>query len=126
MEMEEIFRRYFQDVYLYIRRLSGSEQVAEEITGETFFKALRSIDRFRGECDIRVWLCQIAKTAIIPTEKRLGGMLGWRRPVWGTCRCTGSLDERLADGRWRPRPAGICTTSRTLPRGDLCGVSLRI
>lgn len=61
MEFEKIYELYFKDVYLYIRRLSSSEQIAEEITSETFFKALQSIDKFRGECDIRVWLCQIAK-----------------------------------------------------------------
>ena len=60
-EFEKIYEQYFNDVFLYIRRLSGSEHVAEEITSETFFKALRSIDSFRGDCDIRVWLCQIAK-----------------------------------------------------------------
>lgn len=61
MEFEKIYIEYFNDVYLYIRRLSGDEHIAEEITSETFFKAMRSIDRFRGECELRVWLCQIAK-----------------------------------------------------------------
>lgn len=61
MEFEQIYTTYFRDVYLYIRRLSNSEHIAEEITSETFFKAMKSIDSFRGDCDIRVWLCQIAK-----------------------------------------------------------------
>lgn len=61
MEFEHIYTIYFRDVYLYIRRLSNSEHIAEEITSETFFKAMKSIDSFRGDCDIRVWLCQIAK-----------------------------------------------------------------
>ena len=61
MEFEQIYTTYFLDVYLYIRRLSNSEHIAEEITSETFFKAMKSIDNFRGDCDIRVWLCQIAK-----------------------------------------------------------------
>ena len=60
-EFEEIYRAYFNDVFRYIRRLSGDEAVAEEITGETFFKAMRALNSFRGDCDIRVWLCQIAK-----------------------------------------------------------------
>lgn len=60
-EFEKIYRTYFNDVYLYIRRLSGDENTAEEITSETFFKAMHSIKGFRGDCDIRVWLCQIAK-----------------------------------------------------------------
>lgn len=60
-EFEKIYRTYFDDVYLYIRRLSGDENIAEEITSEAFFKAMRGISGFRGDCDIRVWLCQIAK-----------------------------------------------------------------
>ena len=60
-EFEKIYRTYFNDVYLYIRRLSGDENIAEEITSETFFKAMRGISSFRGDCDIRVWLCQISK-----------------------------------------------------------------
>ena len=61
MEFEQIYTIYFRDVYLYICKLSNSEHIAEEITSETFFKAMKSIDSFRGDCDIRVWLCQIAK-----------------------------------------------------------------
>ncbi len=63
MEFEEIYKTYFKSVYNYILRLSGNEHIAEEITSETFFKAMKSIGKFRGECDIRVWLCQIAKNA---------------------------------------------------------------
>ena len=60
-EFEKIYRTYFDDVYLYIRKLSGDENIAEEITSEAFFKAMRGVSGFRGDCDIRVWLCQIAK-----------------------------------------------------------------
>ena len=60
-DFERLYNTYFKDVYLYILRLSGNEHVAEEITSDTFFKAMKSIDRFRGDCDARVWLCQIAK-----------------------------------------------------------------
>jgi len=62
-DFDEIYRRYFKAVYLYIRRLSGDEHLAEEITADTFYKALRSVDSFRGDCDVRVWLCQIAKNS---------------------------------------------------------------
>jgi RNA polymerase sigma-70 factor (ECF subfamily) len=63
MDFEEIYIKYFQDVYLYIRKMSNSEKIAEEVTSDTFFKAMQSIDSFRGDCDVRVWLCQIAKNA---------------------------------------------------------------
>ena len=58
---EEVYRRYFADVYKYVLALSRDEAVAEEVTQETFFKALTAIDGFRGQCQLRVWLCQIAR-----------------------------------------------------------------
>jgi len=69
-DFEKVYKEYFNDVYLYIKRLSGDEHVAEEVTSETFFKALTSIDSFRGECEIRVWLCQIAKNSYYTYVKK--------------------------------------------------------
>ena len=60
-DFEEVYRLYFADVYKYILALSRDEAVAEEVTQETFFKALTAIDTFRGDCQLRVWLCQIAR-----------------------------------------------------------------
>jgi len=60
-EFEKIYQVYFKDVFLYVKGLSGNESIAEEITADTFFKAMKSLDNFKGDCDIRVWLCQIAK-----------------------------------------------------------------
>ncbi len=45
-EFEKIYRTYFNNVFLYIRRLSNNEHIAEEITSETFYKAMQSIDTF--------------------------------------------------------------------------------
>ena len=76
-EFENIYRSYFNDVFRYIRRLSGDETIAEEITGETFFKAMRALGSFRGDCDIRVWLCQIAKncySSYLKKSKRIGSL----------------------------------------------------
>ncbi len=60
-EFEDIYNNYFKDIFLYIFSLSGDKHIAEDITSETFMKAVKSIDNFKGNCDIRVWLCQIAK-----------------------------------------------------------------
>lgn len=73
-EFEEIYDNYFKDVYLYIYSLSGNKHMAEDITSETFMKAIKSIDSFKGTCDIRVWLCQIAKNSYysyLRKEKKL-------------------------------------------------------
>lgn len=60
-EFEKLYETYFTDVYRYLRKLSGDENIAEEIAAETFFRAMKSLPEFRGDCEVRVWLCQIAK-----------------------------------------------------------------
>lgn len=58
---DELYQRYFQDVFFFLKGISKNESLAEELTAETFLKALEAIDSFQGDCDIRVWLCQIGK-----------------------------------------------------------------
>ena len=67
---ELIYNRYFTAVYCYARGLTGNERDAEELTADTFFKALKAIGRFDERGDIRVWLCQIAKHAWFNQQRR--------------------------------------------------------
>src|SRR5690606_7321704 len=60
-QLETIYERYFKDVFLYVFSLCREQHLAEDITSETFMKALKSLDQFKGQSDTRVWLCQIAK-----------------------------------------------------------------
>lgn len=60
-EFENIYELYFRDVYYYILSLSKDKYISEDITSETFLKAMKAIDNFRGDTSVRVWLCQIAK-----------------------------------------------------------------
>ena len=69
-EFQEVYDLYFKDVYKYALSLSRDPQVAEEVTQETFFKALKIIDSFRGQCRLYVWLCQIAKNTYITWAKK--------------------------------------------------------
>lgn len=59
--MEEIYRLHAQAVYKYLLSLCRNQELAEELTQETFYQALKSIDRFDGRCKVSVWLCQIGK-----------------------------------------------------------------
>lgn len=59
--IEEIYRQYFKTVYKYLFCLTHNENLAEELTQETFYNAIKHIGKFKGECKISVWLCQIAK-----------------------------------------------------------------
>lgn len=76
-DFKDIYDLYFKDVYRYALSLCRNETIAEEITQEAFFKALKGIDGFKGGCKIQVWLCQIAKNAYfsyLEKEKRHTGL----------------------------------------------------
>lgn len=69
-DFEKIYSEYYDAVFQYVLSLCRDEQWAEEITQEAFFKALKNIDTFRGECKLNVWLCQIAKNTFYTAAKR--------------------------------------------------------
>ena len=64
-DFQEVYNLYFRDVYRYALSLCRNESVAEEITQDTFYKALAKLDSFDGKCKVSVWLCQIAKNTYI-------------------------------------------------------------
>lgn len=64
-EFESIYRRYFSDVELYLRAICHDAHLAEELTEHVFFQALKALPEFRGDCDIRTWLCAMARNAYL-------------------------------------------------------------
>ncbi len=60
-DFDQVYAQYFSYVYKFALVLCGDRHIAEELTQETFFKALKNIDRFKGESKISSWLCEIAK-----------------------------------------------------------------
>ena len=74
MDFESIYRSFFSDVFLYLRSLSANADISDELTQETFSKALRNIDKFDGKTDIRAWLFTIARNSYfshLRKQKRL-------------------------------------------------------
>ena len=59
--IEQVYEENAKAVYKYLFCLTHNADLAEELTQETFYQAMKGLDRFRGECKISVWLCQIAK-----------------------------------------------------------------
>lgn len=58
---EELYREYSTQVYKFVFSLCHNHLLAEEITQETFYRAIKSIHTYDGTCKVYVWLCQIAK-----------------------------------------------------------------
>lgn len=97
MNIEELYRTYFDIVYRYIRSVSQNGSLAEEVTQETFFKALKKADQFRGDCDVRVWLCQIAKNTLYDhLKKQKKQLLGDERLEKAGSAGGELLEEKLA------------------------------
>ncbi len=59
--IEEIYKEYFDTVNKYLFCLTHNDDIAEDLTQETFYRVVNKIDTYKGECKMSVWLCQIAK-----------------------------------------------------------------
>lgn len=64
MELDQVYRLYFRDVELFLRGLTGSESLAEELTQETFFRSMRQLDQLTGEQEVRAWLFADRKSVV--------------------------------------------------------------
>ena len=96
-DFDGLYRAYFTDVFRYLRRLTGDADLAEELTSETFFKAMQALDGFRGDCDIRVWLCQIAKNCYYSYCKKHSRLLPLPQEEDALLEPSPSPEESLAD-----------------------------
>lgn len=70
MDLDTIYRLYFREVELYLLAICRDKHIAEELTEQVFFQALEALPKFRGDCDIRTWLCAIAKNRYISHLRR--------------------------------------------------------
>ncbi len=62
----EAAEAHLDDVFAYLLYLTGDRTVAEDLTGETFEKALRTWRRYDPRrASARTWLCQIARSTAL-------------------------------------------------------------
>ena len=59
--MNEIYQKYARSVYRFLYAKTRNKDIAEELTQETFYQAIKSIDKFDGSCKLSTWLFGIAK-----------------------------------------------------------------
>ena len=59
--IKQIYEEYFETVNKYLFCLTHDNDISEELTQETFYKAVQKINTYKGKCKMSVWLCQIAK-----------------------------------------------------------------
>lgn len=68
--IEEIYKKYANLIKQYIFLITGSVELSEEIMQETFIIAIDQINKFRGDCEISVWLRSIAKKVLYKKTKK--------------------------------------------------------
>ena len=67
--MEDVYRQYARVVYRYLLGLTRDADLAEELTQETFYQAVRTSARYDGSAQVSTWLCGIAKN-VLRTHQR--------------------------------------------------------
>lgn len=78
----ELLNIYYADVYSYLRRLSGSQTDAEDLTQQTFLKVWSSLDGFKGRSKFSTWLHRIAYNTYIDWRRRNANGTGNRPDQW--------------------------------------------
>ena len=68
--MEEIYQQHAQTVYRFLMTHTRDADLAEELTQETFYQAIRSSDRFDESCKVSTWLCAIAKRVLFTYRRK--------------------------------------------------------
>lgn len=64
MDFGRIYEEYFRELQRYLLSLCRDSRIAEELTQETFFRAVRSAGQFREGSDLRAWLYTIARNRV--------------------------------------------------------------
>lgn len=83
MDFEQVYSKYYGSVYRYVFSMAKDENIAEEITQETFYKALKNINKYNSKFKMLTWLCQIAKNTYYTYCKKNKNLY--------------ELDEKIAD-----------------------------
>lgn len=90
-----LYRQYAREVYRFALSLCRDEHVAEDITQETFLKALKHLEDFRGQCQLKTWLFQISRNEWVSRcrkDRRLTALEDCREQADRAC-----LEEQLSD-----------------------------
>ncbi len=70
VNFEKIYCKYYKSIYRYLVAITKEVNIAEEITQETFFKALKNIDKYNPNKKMLTWLCEIAKNTYFSEYKK--------------------------------------------------------
>jgi RNA polymerase sigma-70 factor (ECF subfamily) len=68
--LADLYEAYAENIFGYLLYLSGDHALADELTGETFYRAILSLDGFRGDASVKTWLLRIARNLYLRQYQR--------------------------------------------------------
>lgn len=60
ISMDEIYRQYSRMIYAFLLSKTNDGDIAEELTQETFYRAIKNVESYQRDSKISTWLCGIA------------------------------------------------------------------
>lgn len=69
-DLEQFYEENYPRLYAYCVTLTRNRADAEDLAAETMYRAIRHADKFRGDCQVGVWLCSIARNFFLTQEKK--------------------------------------------------------
>lgn len=63
-DIEKMYLLYYRELYRFVLKLGGDQDLADDIVQATFLEALKSIERFDGKSSLKTWLFSIAKNQL--------------------------------------------------------------
>ena len=91
--IEEMYNKYFKTVYKFLLALTSNPDIAEELTQETFYKAMIKINTYRNECKLSTWLCQIAKNLWLNELKKQNKIVSMENDNIGLMKMQSNLED---------------------------------
>ena len=70
MDFDKLYNTYYMEVYSYVMTMIKNTHLAEEITQEVFFKALKAPTSYKGKSSEFTWLCAIAKNTCMDVFRK--------------------------------------------------------
>lgn len=95
-DFAQLYEAYYSDILYFLLKWShGDYSLAEELTQETFFQVFLSLHRYRGECSMKTWICQIAKNVSCKYFLKKSREIPWEQPLLEGFQCVDSPEETV-------------------------------
>ncbi|RSD25495.1 RNA polymerase sigma factor [Mesobacillus subterraneus] len=70
LDINDIYEKYYRDVYHFALYFTNNKQEAEDITQETFVKIIKSIGNLKSTDKLKTWILSITKNTAMDLHRK--------------------------------------------------------